>query len=304
LSIPPPSKEYQDLYRAGVEAARAKDFERAYKLFQAAVTLDEEQKKGWLALARLESDPQTKAEYYRHVLRLDPQDAVARAFIDGMQQARPAWYRSRRIVGLLGLVALLLGVVAALLAGQGGQVGDQVLPTPAQFPTATPTTEAVQADTLSVEITTTESGVTDEATAQTETIVAPQVTLFSSSSSTQIFLAAPTAIPTTTVPGIVPTAVPPQPTVIIVPPTVAGITVTPGSGVIVTLVTAAPTSASAATATEQPLFMDITPPGPTSTGLPVFITPTSEFPGDFNTEVPPPDEPVIEDPNSGGAPRP
>jgi hypothetical protein len=301
MSTPPPSKEYQDLYRAGVEAARAKDFERARRLFQAAVTLDEEQKKGWLALARLESDAQTKADYYRHVLRLDPKDAVARAFLDGMQQARPAWYRSRRIVGLLGLVALLLGVVAALLAGQGGQAGDQVLPTSAQFPTSTPT--GAQAAPLSADAT--EMTITDEATAQTETIIPPQVTLFSSNSSTQIFLAAPTASLFATAPGVVPTAAPPQPTVIIIPPTVAGITVTPGSGVIVTLVTAAPTSASAATPTEQPLFMDITQPGPTSTGLPIFITPTSEFSGDFNTEVPPPDEPVIEDPNSGGGgPRP
>jgi hypothetical protein len=46
------------------------------------------------------------------------------------------------------------------------------------------------------------------------------------------------------------------------------------------------------------LFQDITEPPPT--GLPVFATPTLDFQGDFNTEVPPADQTFPEDPNSGG----
>jgi len=134
-----PQKEYKDLYNAGVAAVRAKDLERARKLFLAAVTLDEQQKSGWLALARLETDLTQKGEYYRCVLRIDPRDAVARAFVDGMRHTRPQpWYRSRWRIGLLGLVVLLLGGTLALLVAQPEGSGGNILPTMARLPSMTP----------------------------------------------------------------------------------------------------------------------------------------------------------------------
>ncbi len=285
-----PSKEYRDLYNAGIAAVRAKDLERARKLFLAAVTLDEQQKSGWLALARLETDLAQKADYYRRVLKIDPRDAVARAFVDGMRHTRP----QRWGISLLGLLMLLLGGTLALLVTQSENSSDNVLPTTARLPSLTPSAAIELAAPNSAElIISQETG--DDVTPTPSPEIQIQATIFSlelpTLESTTTPLPAPQAqlvFPTATIAEAAPTTVfnPPVPTV----PTAA-------PGIIVTVAPSA-TNPSAATATAQPLFMDITEPPPTN--LPVFATPTLDYQGDFNTEVPPPDQTFPEDPNSGG----
>lgn len=288
-----PQKEYKDLYNAGVAAVRAKDLERARKLFLAAVTLDEQQKSGWLALARLETDLPQKAEYYRQVLRIDPRDAVARAFVDGMRHTRPQpWYRSRWRIGLLGLVVLLLGGTLALLVAQPEGSGDNILPTMARLPSMTPSNAVELAAPLSEN-----SGVTGEETIESaSTTTTPELPV----QATILSLEATTTPAPTLAQQAFPTEpfAPPVPTTVFNPPVLPTVpTSALGGGVIVTVAPSA-TSASAATATPQPLFMDITESPPTN--LPVFATPTLDYQGDFNTEVPPPDQIFPEDPNSGG----
>jgi hypothetical protein len=300
-----PSKEYQDLYRAGVAAARAKDVDRARKLFLAAVTLDETQKSGWLALARLESDPQAKADYYRRVLYLDPQDAIARAYIDGMRHAQP-WYRSRLAIGILGLLVLLLGGSLALVATRPASDADTVLPTSAQLPSPTATTALEAAMPLSADspevtatvvVDETESPTTPSAPVQATFLSLGFPTVEATPSPSPTIVQQQLVVATSTLPPAAP------PTVFNPPP--PNVPTSPSGGIIVTLVTAPPptsTSAAAPTATPQPLFMDVTEPPPTS--LPVFATPTLENQGDFNTEVPPTDQTFPEDPNGGGMRQP
>jgi hypothetical protein len=296
------STEYRDLYKAGIAAARARDFDRARKLFLAAVTLDEGQKNGWLALARLESDPAAKASYYRRVLAIDPRDPIARAYLDGMRHAQP-WYRSRRLVGVIGLLVLLLGGSFALIVSRPVTTGI-LLPTPAQLPS--PTAQ------LSIELASPLSIVSPEAATpipgeETVSPVAPvQVTFFSldvrAADSTLTVTPSPTS--SAFIPAAPTFTQPPAVTVVVNPPPGSAPTVTPGNPLIVTVVTAppVPTNAPGVTPTEQSLFSDVS--GPPSTDLPVFATPTLDFQGDFNTEVPPTDQTFPEDPNSGGISRP
>jgi hypothetical protein len=289
-----PSIEYQNLYNAGVAAARAREFHRARKLFLAAVTLDEGQKSGWLALARLETDPAAKADYYRRVLDLDPNDAVARAFFDGLRQSRP-WYRSRLVVGLIGLLALLLGGTLALLTTRPDTNSGDVLPTSAQLPTQTPAAGIQLAAPLNQDAPTAPVTATPEETVSPESpVLQPQVTFFSLDSPTP---EAATVTPSVTTPPT--STLPSAPTTAFIPsqPPPAAPSATP---IIITIVTAPPTSTNVpgTTPTSQPLFQDITEPPPTD--LPVFATPTLDFQGDFNTEVPPTDQTFPEDPNSGG----
>ncbi len=286
-----PSKEYRDLYHAGVAAARARDFDRARKLFLAAVTLDEGQKSGWLALARLETTPSTKAVHYRRVLSIDPNDAVARAYVAGMRHSRP-WYRSRLVVGLIGLLALLLGSTLALLATRPGSSPGAALPTSAQFPSPTPAAGIELAAPLSdANPAVTVSPTAEETTLPESPALQPQATFFSLDSPTS---EAATGTPSATIPPpAAPTStLPPAPTTAFIAPSA-----TPGSGLFVTM---PPTSTSAPGTTPTPpsLFEDIAEPPPTN--LPVFATPTLDYQGDFNTEVPPTDQTFPEDPNSGG----
>jgi hypothetical protein len=298
-----PSKEYQDLYHAGVAAARARDFDRARKLFLAAVTLDEGQKSGWLALARLETDPAAKVGCYRRVLSIDPEDAVARAFVDGMRHAQP-WYRSRLIVGLVGLLALLLGGTFALIVTRPGLNSGAALPTAAHLPTLTPGLGIELAVPLNdANAALTASPALEETALPGSPVLQPQVTFISLGSPTS---EAATGTPSaTTAPPAAPTStLPPPPTTVLNPPPPGAPSHTPGSPMIVTVVTSAPTFTNipGTTPTQQPLFEDITEPPPTN--LPVFVTPTLDYQGDFNTEVPPTDQTFPEDPNSGGIPGP
>jgi len=303
LPNPPPSKEYQDLYRAGIAAARSKDFERARRLFQAAVTVDEGQKGGWLALARLEREPEKKAEYYRRVLRIDPKDAVARAFLDGMRHRRHPWYRSRRGAGALALLALFLGGALVLVALNPRQEAGGVLPTSAQLPSLTPTIEMQAGALLSINAATENVEAVQTVTEEPQLPLQVTFVRLDVSSPTAVIVDTATLPPAAPQPTASPTA--PAPTVVFVPPPPSVPTATPGSGIVLpTYVTVPPTATSAPgiTPTQQPLFMDITEPPPT--GLPVFATPTDEFQGDFNTEVPPTDQTFPEDPNSGGGRQP
>lgn len=292
------STEYQDLYRAGIATARAKDFDRARKLFLAAVTLDEAQKSGWLALARLETDPDTKADYYRRVLSIDSKDPLARAFIEGMRHARP-WNRSRVAIGLLGLLALFLGGTLALLVSQSAPRGDPTLPTAARLPSLTPSVGIELAAPLTANGPDLLMETAEETSLPTWDVPMQNPTFSLELPALEVSI---TPSPPTIPQQFAPTpTLPPVPTTIFnAPPAIEPTSVPP----LATLVTAPPTSANPAapTATPQPLFMDITEPPPTN--LPVFATPTLDYQGDFNTEVPPPDQTFPEDPNSGGMRQP
>jgi hypothetical protein len=287
-------KEYQALYRAGIAAARAKDIERARKLFLAAVTLDDGQKIGWLALARLETDLDKKAVYYHRVLQIDPRDPIARAFMDGMRHTRPQlWYRSRW--SMLGLLVLLFGGILALLLTQSGRTANNMLPTTARLPSITPSAALELAAPLS------ESN-NDLAVSSATATPSPDIPVQITSFALELSTIEPTAtLPPTTMPQVFPTAIPvqPMPTTMFNPPVPTVPTAFPP--VIVTVAPSA-TRATAPSSTSQPLFMDITELPPTS--LPVFATPTLDYQGDFNTEVPPPDQQFPEDPNSGGISQP
>jgi len=145
--------DFQNLYERAQQAVRDHDTERACVLLRAAVALASEppqEKRALLALARLETKPQAKAAAYRRVLELDPRDAVARAYLQGMRDARPApappeHKNARRRSALwLALPVLLLALLGFGLFSLLSGAPAPGLPTSA--PSLTPSQMAEQAN--------------------------------------------------------------------------------------------------------------------------------------------------------------
>ncbi len=110
--------EYDALYQSGIEAAENGDMTLARRYLNAAAALDENNKKAWLALARYESNLEAKAQYYEQVMRIDPDDPVARAYVKRQYHAAKradsqVWYRRRPV--MLIMAAMMMGTMMMVM---------------------------------------------------------------------------------------------------------------------------------------------------------------------------------------------
>lgn len=295
--MPAPSEPYQSLYQAGVEAARIGDRDGARRLFRAAITLDARQKKAWLALAQLETDPDKKARCYERVLKLDPDDPTASVYLAGVRRARQSRRRIPPIVISAALVTLVVVIIGALALLTRPQESGEMLPTEARLPSLTP---EAPADALRRDV--------PEATAET------------AASSTPSPVEPTTAVPTATVrfaivtdaAALTDTPTPtPTPVATDTPVSAAATTEsaqlvnptrTPTRRVIIPTATRTPTRTPTSTPDSAALFLEIEDNSVTS--LPVQATATDVYAIDFNTPTPETEETFGEDPFSGsGSPR-
>lgn len=294
--------EYRSLYQKGVEAARAGDKTTARKIFRAASALDAGQKKPWLALAQLESDAVRKAAYYRRVLTIDPQDALARAYLDGMAAgAKTGKSAGKRWLTLGGVMLIfLVGAAAVLLIRPAGETN--ALPTLNTLPSAT-LTPAADAMALEVNVSPVESDTRPAAEnalitplAPTQTRFAPDMVL-TQPTLAQFSLPSPGAPPSTNSSNTVVT--PAGGATIVVQFTPAAPTVLPPTNRPPIVVTAAPSGT--AQPTSEPLEVTL---GPSPTGFPNLFTETPSYFDDLNTAIAPTDVPFEVDPNAGSGRRP
>ncbi len=294
--------EYRSLYQKGVEAARAGDKVTARKLFRAAAALDAGQKKPWLALAQLETDAARKAAYYRRVLTIDAQDALARAYLDGMAAgAKTDKSGAKRWLALGGFVVIaLVGAAAVVLTRPTGETS--ALPTLNALPSATATQNgeimALQpAENGAAEATAILPTNAPDEPAATATNIPPQANIVQQSQSTPIQFVLPSPSATGDIinnSAIVPAATNP---VVSTPPIAPTVLLPTNRPPIV--VTAAPSGT--AQPTTEPLEVTI---GPSPTGFPMLFTETPSYFDDLNTAIPPTDVPFEVDPNAGSGRRP
>jgi hypothetical protein len=304
------SDDFQRLYERAQQAARDHDAERARVLLRAAVALASEppqEKRALLALAHLETSPQAKAAAYRRILELDPRDAVARAYLQGMRDARsapatperePARRRSALWLALPVLLLALLGFgLLSLLSGAPtpslptsapsltpSQIAEQANLAPPQaqaqmLPQASPTRPSQAANVLAAQ--------TQEASPSPPAMSSPTP----QPSATLASFVLPTETPTGgsgPAPLILPTTAP-----LILPTTAPLILPT-------ALASATPTTTNPVLPSATPTLNDFVPL-PTSTTIPPLILPTAVLPPTEAPPIPgppPPDFPL--DPFSGG----
>lgn len=308
-----PADDYHALYEKGIASARTGQYDDARRWLRAAAALDPGRKGAWLALARLEKSPEQKRAIYARVLKIDPQDAVARAYLAGLRDAAHSAAEGTAQHGVgqsggrfnvrwlwLGGILLLSAIAAGVLLLSGRTPEQQQPPTLAQNLAAQPddpraeTTASVNAPPVDASSTATPSP-TVTGTAHDETPVASTTPFVRG-------LASPTPPAAQTDVNIVtltPSAANPQfasasqtPDAPIQPPPVNPLlaTNTPPR-----LITAAP----AGTVTAAPLFATLDPQGD-STALPQFITPTEPYSDDLSTATAPPEVAPEIDPNAGG----
>lgn len=290
-----PANDYRALYEKGITAARAGNYDDARRWLRAAAALDENRKQAWLALARLEKSPELKREIYQRVLKIDPKDAIAQAYFEGLKSANTSAAKSppRLWMGIGALLLLLIGGGLIFALSQGSTPPPGTLPTLANHlaiegDTRTTATELFTADALTAASLT--PSPTPEITESTVGNFRPPL-IGASPTAPTLATAARTSTATQAAPfspnsGTTAPNIPP-------PLNTSAATQPPPR-----LITAAPTSQAQPTGI-APLFGTLDPQGD-STALPEFITPTEPYVDDINTAIPPTDAPAEVDPNAGG----
>jgi hypothetical protein len=298
-------QEADALLRRALQAAKAGNRDQAMRYARAALQLEPRHVRGLHLLAKWTKDAAQKQALYRKIVAIEPNDAVATAYLAGVASVTPRrnrWVWVGVLVLLLGLggTGVLLNVAARPVEPMPTELPD-IAPTNTTMmeevrvrPTEQATATERQAEPLSL-------AASDEpsSTPETTTTQMPRrATEMPTSTLVQFVLPMETptrqvgqVVATNTVPFIAP---PVQPTatqvslVLPLPPTA-----TNQLGVIVL-----PTTTSTPSATSGVPFDFVAEA--TSTRLPLFITATPAPNADLRTDVPPTDTQFEESPLSGG----
>lgn len=149
------------LYESALSALRAKDRAQAERYARAALELDPTHVKTLLLLARLSESPTEKTALYQRVIKIDPKQSIAHAYLDGMKGAKAApptirrrnprlWWLGGVLVACLGFGFVWINLPAG---GSGAMPTLAVMKTlanteQASSPTAMSTGEAAQAQSV------------------------------------------------------------------------------------------------------------------------------------------------------------
>ncbi|MCS6835801.1 MAG: hypothetical protein NZ750_07270 [Anaerolineae bacterium] len=305
--------DFQHLFERAQQAARDRDAERACVLLRAAVALapgPAQEKRAWLTLAQLETTPQAKAAAYRRVLELDPRDRVARAYFQGLRDARPApaEKRPRRLWPLLLLLPLLTLILPLLSLGLMTPSGSLPTSAPSLTPSQTAAEAPVQAQAQALppqaSLARNLNSSASPATIQASSALSMTATASTLSATLALFVL-PSDTPMNGGSLLMSSPVPPLLTnPLFIPPTAPPAPTSPLLILPTALASATPTTASLVLPSATPTHDDFVPL-PTSTTIPALILPTAILPP---TEVPqlvpaPPDFP-LDLLSGGGSSRP
>jgi hypothetical protein len=307
--------DYNELYRKGIAAFKAKNAEQARSYFLSASVLDPQQKTAWLALAKIENNADKRTEYYRKVAQIDPKDPIARAYLDGLSSVKNT-PKPRRVgiplwLGVLGFVLLLtvFGVGFVLNQNQSANIlpTQMMMETASQFAQVLEQSEAtpIASETIALTEIVLETS--------TETTLVPTETVFVMQevpvlNTVQFNITLEPQITSTQSTGSL--VIPPTNTVQFVPPTATLPTVpiptliVPTSGVTFVVTTSTPNPNANATTT--PVLNVTQPPTAligTVTSMPLLVTATFDFQEAPIPATNPADPPSTVEPNSGGRAR-
>jgi hypothetical protein len=308
--------DYNELYRKGIAAFKAKNAEQARSYFLSASVLDPQQKTAWLALAKIENNADKRTEYYRKVIQIDPKDPIARAYLDGLNSAKstPKTETDSRKVGIpvwlgtLGFVLLLAVFGVGFVLNQNQSV--DTLPTQMIMETTSQSAQSLQQSEAT--LIPTEAIALTETTLETSTEITlvPTETTFLTQeapvlNTVQFNITLQPQITTTQNTGSL--VIPSTNTVQFVPPTATlpsvpiPTLVVPTVGITFVVTTSTPNPNANATTTPA---LNITQP-PTAligtvTTMPLLVTATRDFEEAPVPATNPADPPSTVEPNSGG----
>ena len=108
------SPNLEDLLQLGIQTARAGNKANARMIFEQVLAQDQENERAWLWMAAVAETPTDRIRYLNTVLRLNPNNAVAKKELERIRHRLESSNTQVIRYGLMGLGVFLVLVVCAI----------------------------------------------------------------------------------------------------------------------------------------------------------------------------------------------